>query len=333
LDYHGRYAYRMKRSTSTKLALATLFAAPLSAQDSATEPDGRPATEAETPQVVDEVIVRGRRLSEIDNDLRIYIDRFLDDVAAPTEGRGYARWHREVCLGVHNLERSAAQYLVDRISRLALDVGLEPGEPGCRPHVNIIFTLDAAGLAAQMVEREPRVFRAAGGFLDTDLGFAALDEFVKSDKAVRWWHVNLPVDARMGVPALEMPQAVGLCGGPHCPPRIAVAGPSRIHSGVVDALQYVIIVVDATKLSGTTWQQLGDYLAVVSLAQINPRTDPTSFDTILNVFSNPTAYSGLTDWDRSYVQALYAIDQERDARLQQNEIVSRIARRELGFTK
>jgi hypothetical protein len=325
LHQHMRFA--------TKLALAALLAAPLSAQDSAPESEARPATETETPQVVDEVIVRGRRLSEIDNDLRIYIDQFLDDVAAPTQGRGYARWQREVCVGVHNLERSAAQYIVDRISSLALDVGLEPGEPGCNPRVNVIFTTDAGELAAQMVEREPRVFRAGGGFLATNLGRAALDEFVKSDKAVRWWHVNLPVDARAGAPAIETPGTSGLCGAAHCPPTLSVSGPSRIHSGVVDALQYVIIVVDGTKLRGTTWQELGDYLAVVSLAQINPSTDPTPFDTILNLFSNPAAYSGLTDWDRSYVQALYAIDQERDPSLQHNQIVSRIARRELGFTE
>ena len=312
-------------------ALSALLAAPLSAQDPATESAARPATETETPQVMDEVIVRGRRLSEIDDDLRIYIDQFLEEVAAPTQGRGYARWQREVCVGVHNLERSAAQYVIDRISRLALEVGLEPGEPGCSPHVNVIFTTDAQQLAAEMVERNTRVFRPAGGELNTQLGRAALDEFIKSDKAVRWWHVNMPVDALQGTPAIETAQTAGTCGRAHCPPVINVAGPSRLHSGIVDALQYVIIVVDGAKLRGTTWQQLGDYLAVVSLAQINPSTDPAPFDTILNLFSNPAAYSGLTDWDRSYVQAIYAIDQERDAGLQHNQLVSRIARRELGF--
>ena len=69
----------------------------------------------------------------------------------------------------------------------------------------------------------------------------------------------------------------------------------------------MIIIVDATKLTGTTWQQLADYLAVVSLAQINPKTNPAAFDSILNLFSNPAAYSGLTDWDRSYFEALYDV--------------------------
>ena len=92
---------------------------------------------------------------------------------------------------------------------------------------------------------------------------------------------------------------------------------------------YVVIIVDATKLNGTTWQQLGDYLAVVSLCQIDPQTNPAEFDSILNLFTNPKAYSGLTDWDRSYVRAIYEFDQERIESMQTNSIVSLIAEQEL----
>jgi hypothetical protein len=141
----------------------------------------------------------------------------------------------------------------------------------------------------------------------------------------------MPVDARTGAPAIELPGA-RLCGAQYCPPQVNVAGPSRIHSGTRDDLQYVVIIVDATKLTGTTWQALADYLAVVSLAQIDPKTSPTTFDSILNLFSNPAAYSGLTDWDRSFVHALYAFDQERVPRAQLGDIVSGIARRERAVT-
>jgi hypothetical protein len=95
-------------------------------------------------------------------------------------------------------------------------------------------------------------------------------------------------------------------------------------------LQNVIIVVDSTKLNGTTWQQLADYLSVVSLAQVDPDASPAAYDSILNLFSNPAAYSGLTDWDRSYVRALYEFDQERRVEAQEGDLVSRMAREELG---
>ncbi|HEX6996246.1 MAG TPA: hypothetical protein VF339_19105 [Gammaproteobacteria bacterium] len=307
-------------------ALAALLTSGTLAQEPSAESDA-PAG-AQAPQAVEEVIVRGRRLDEIEFDLQAYVLEFLDVVTAPARSRGYARWDRRVCIGVHNLENTAAQYIADRVSSLALDVGLEPGEPGCRPDVNIIFAVDAREMASRLVESQPEAFRPAGGHAGMDLGLAALDDFVQSERAVRWWHVSLPVDARTGAAAIELPQTKGHCGALHCPPQIAVAGPSRIHSGIRDVLHSVIIIVDTTKLAGTTWQQLGDYLAVVSLAQIDPQTDPSAFDSILNLFSNPAAYSGLTDWDLSFIHALYAFDQEREPWAQRSEIASRIARRE-----
>ena len=175
-------------------------------------------------------------------------------------------------------------------------------------------------MPALMVDQAPRAFRPAGGNAGMDLGLEGLDEFTQSDKAVRWWHVSMPVDARTGAPAIRFPG--------HPPPVILKTGVSRLYNGIRDDLQYVIIIVDSTKLAGTTWQQLADYLGVVSLAQIDPSADPVEFDSILNLFSNPAAYSGLTDWDRSYLQALYSFDNERDARLQRSNIVSLIAKRE-----
>lgn len=313
----------------TKLYLAPAFAALLIAQALAQEssPEAPPSSETESAQVIDEVIVRGRRLGEIEDDLRIHIREFIDEVVATPPGRGFARWHRRVCVGVHNLDASAAQYIVDRVSSLALDLGLEPGEPGCRPQVNIVFATNAREAASAMVEHDRRVFMRVGGLAGMDLGRVALEEFVESEKAVRWWHVSLPVDAHTGVPAIELMKTD--CGDALCAPQVNVQGPSRVHVGTRDELQYVIILVDATKLRGTTWQQLGDYLAVVSLAQIDQKSNPAAFDSILNLFSNPAAYSGLTDWDRSYVRALYALDQERIMSIQKNEIISRIAAQEL----
>jgi hypothetical protein len=305
--------------------VAVLMAAPGLAQDSA--PQGA-ARAPDASQPVDEVVVRGRRMSEIESDLRIYIDKFLKQVAKPANGRGYARWDRRVCIGVHNLEATAAHYVVDRISRQAIDLGLEPGEPGCTPQVNIVFATNATETASFMVKSEPRMFRPMAGFAGADLGRAALDDFVKSERPVRWWHVSMPIGAHDHGLAIEVP-ADRTCAQAFCPPQVTVEGPSRIHNGTIDVLFDVIIIVDATRLTGTTWQQLADYLAVVSLAQINPKTNPAEFDSILNLFSNPTAYSGLTDWDRSYLKAIYTFDQERVTPLQHNEIVSRIADSEL----
>jgi hypothetical protein len=283
--------------------------------------------------VGDEIIVRGRRMSEIDADLRIEVDKFVQQVAAPPPERGYARWHRRVCVSVQGLQQDAAQYLVDRISRLAADVGLEPGEPGCTPAVVILFTSDGKQTARRLVTEKAGVLRpsAEGGM---QRGLEAMHEFAESDRPVRWWQVSIPVEARTGTPAMRMP-------GEELSPGLdqlhwaVVEGPSRIHSGIRDDLAYVLIVVDGPKLKGrgTTWEQLGDYLAFVSLAQVDLSARPSGFDSILNLFDNPKAYSGLTDWDRSYVHALYRFDQERDPRMQRNGLVDAMARPDIDRDK
>jgi hypothetical protein len=281
----------------------------------------------EAPEPIDEVVVRGRRMSEIEFDLRVVVQKFIGNVAAPVEGRGYARWNRRVCIGVHNLTTTdAAHYIVDRISQEAADVGLQPGEPGCRPDVVIIFATDAKQLATYLVKTRTRLFLPGMGRSGMNLSRDALDAFAKSDKPVRWWDVSMPIDPHTNGRAIRLSEDDSA-------PAIAVEGPSRIHSGTRDDLQQVIIIVDTTKLHGTTWQQLADYLAVVSLAQINPDADLTAFDSILNLFSNPNAYSGLTDWDRSYIRALYSYDPEQTPIVQRNELVTQMTSREIERTE
>lgn len=309
-------------------AAAALLATRVLAQD-APGPAVSTHSGTQTPQVEEEVIVRGRRMSELEFNLPSYIRKFIGQVAAPPVGRGYARWHRRVCVGVYDLQQSAAaHYIADHISSVAAQLGLEPGEPGCTPNDVIIFTLEGKRLATYLVKHRESMFRPGMGLAGMDRGYAALREFARSDKAVRWWDVSMPVDARTGLRAVWLPR-----DGAQNHPIINVAGPSHIHSGIVDQLDHVIIIVDATKLTGITWQQLADYLAMVSLAQIDPKADLEDFDTILNLFSNPAAFSGLTDWDQSYLRALYAFDQERMPKMQAGELASRMLRWESVSSK
>ena len=165
------------RARTTTLGLVSVVAAVLAAQVGAQEP--APPSETEPPQAIEEVVVRGRRMGEIDDELRIYIKDFIDEVVRTPPGRGYARWNRRVCIGVHNLQADAAQYIVDRISVLAVDVGLEVGEPGCNPNVIVIFATDAKFVATYMVENEPLMFRPAG------LGSGDMSSFARGSRGVR----------------------------------------------------------------------------------------------------------------------------------------------------
>jgi hypothetical protein len=243
---------------------------------------------------------------------------FVNQIAAPPQYRGLARWEMPVCPGTVNLDREAAQPILDRVALAAQDIDLEIGEPGCDPNLVFIFTTDGSGLANAMVEMDRSLFYVGVGGLNR--GPAALREFQASDAPVRWWPMSIPVNSETGERAVRIPgephsrsvpldvaRAVG-CGNPDdCAlgaPIIQTTSASRLHSMVSDALYKTIVIVDVDEIGDVNAVRLGDYLAFVSLAQIDPDAETTGFDTVLNLFDGG-GEEGMTQWDRSYLQALY----------------------------
>ena len=285
----------------TVLAAAAVLAG---AQDPIPAPQDPPAQ-------LEDVQVTARRTADM---ARTFVGR----VAAPARGRGLGRW-RKVCPGVANLDRAIAQPVVDRIAATADELGIEVEGPGCEANIIVVFTVDAAAVTRAMVENDPRVFRGQGGGIDR--GGAALRAFLASERPVRWWSLSVPIDSETGQRAVRIPgdrsgvvvdsetaRIVG-CDADDCiigaAPLIRSTSASRINSQIVDQIYKSIIVVDIDAVSGLTTTQLGDYLALVALSQVDPEADTATFDTVLNLFENPQGVPGLTAWDRSYLSALY----------------------------
>lgn len=287
---------------------------------------GSGAAMAQTPAgpetEVPEIVVEGRRIEDM-------AQRFVGEVAAPPRGRGLARWHVPLCVGVANLQGDAAQYLIDRVSTVGADLGLRIGEPGCRANVVVVFSDDGPGMARGLVERERDAFDVRGGI---DRGSAALRAFQTSDAPVRWWHLSIPVDTETGQRAVRLPgdDASDPITGEPMAIVVQVFAASRLRSQMRDDLNKVIIVVDVDGLEGTEFVQLADYVAFVALAQVNPDGVTEGFNTVLNLFDDPTI-PGLTDWDWAYLQSLYRSGQERlDVRHQADAIAAGLIRDQRG---
>ncbi|WP_439471212.1 hypothetical protein [Brevundimonas sp.] len=267
-----------------------------------------PSAQDPAPTQLEDVVVSGRELDQL-------ISRFVDQVAAPNRGRGLARWNQRICVGVANLRPEVAQYLVDRISTVAEDVGLEPGAPGCRPNILVVATADDEAAAREMVEDSTRVFRMGGTGMDR--GRLALAGFQQTNRPVRWWQVSMPVDSQTGARAVRLP---GDCEMPACAqaefnfaayaPVISISSASRLNTEIVDNLIHTIVIVDVDEVSGLSALQLADYIAMVSLAQIDPDADTGTYASILNVFEEPETVDTLTGWDRAYLQGLYQSEQD-----------------------
>lgn len=302
-------------------ALAAMLAI-TPAQDPPAPQSGLPAAAepADAPVQLEDVVVTGSSLDTL-------IRSFVNEVAAPNRRRGLARWDDRVCVGVANLRSEPAQYIVDRVSTVAEDVGLTPGEPGCTANIMIVASDDPAGLAEALVRERGQALRMGGSGMDR--GGVALRAFVASDAPVRWWQVAIPVDSDTGMRAIRIP---GECKPPcesvfDYAPVIGVFAASRLSTQIVDNLTRTIVILDIDQVDRVSIVQLADYLAMVTLAQIDPDADTSRYASILNVFDRPETASGLTAWDRAYLTGLYGAERNRaNLRANRAEIADSIHR-------
>lgn len=297
------------RAVLATLALVLAVGGPAVAQEASSPgevqaPAPEPARDHPTV-TLDEVVVVGNRLDEIAR-------QYVDSLAAPARRRGLARWEGRVCIGSVNFRTEVAHFIIDRISDVARELEVELGEPGCRPNLFIIGTTDAPQLARDLVRRHRRNFFRLG-FSSSNRGNSSLERFQVSEAPVRWWHVSLPIVTQTGQAAVRLP------GEPPAP------GVCRTRSGswaancdaVYDRLLGLITIVDVDGLGDVSLAQLADYLALVALAQVEPDSDHTGVDTVLNLFEPDAAVGGLTEWDRIYLRALYSGDIEHISRREQ----------------
>ena len=310
-------------SAVAALALA-LAAGPAQGQDApAASPAQAPRTQPSAQ--LEDVVVEGRQLEAL-------VRGFVREVSQPANNRGLARWNRPICVGVVNLRNDVGQYVIDRISDVARELEVEAGEPGCRPNILIVGADDGAALATAIVEDRPGNFDLRHN--GTDAGTRAFRNFRTGDQPVRWWQISMPIDSETGGRAVRLPGDISPSTGGPVAPTIHVFAASRLRTQIRDDMVRSIIIVDVERLGGANLVQLADYLALVALAQVDAEGETSSYPTILNLFEDPaSAPAGLTEWDRSYLTALYEHDQ---LRINRNSQVSAVAeavtrdRREAG---
>jgi hypothetical protein len=299
---------------------AALAAAPAPVAPSPHINRQEPTVASDAPVQLEDVEVTGASLDSL-------IRSFVNEVAAPNRRRGLARWDDRVCVGVANLRAEPAQYIVDRISTVAEDFGLTPGLPGCTANIMIVASDDPAGLAETLVRERHRAFRMGGTGMDH--GGSALRAFVASEAPVRWWQVAVPVDSETGNVAVRIPgECRPPCAGPlDYAPIVNVFSASRLSTQIVDNLTRTIVILDIDQIGQVSIEQLADYVAMVSLAQIDPEADTSRYASVLNVFDRPDTAPGLTDWDRAYLTGLYGVERNRaNVRANRAEVADSIHR-------
>jgi hypothetical protein len=271
-----------------------------------------PAMAQEDTGSNDDIVVVGERLQEM-------VRAFVDEVAVSPGGeRQMARWDRTICPLVAGIPARQSQYIADRIAQRAHQIGLRTEGPGCKANILIFVTPESGRLAEGIVDE----YRNLVNYYSTNgiatLGRGPLEDFVSEQRPVRWWHVNQTVsgdgqhlggDVNGGTTVLRTTQPAG-----------------RLRRETRQDFLRVLIIVDATEASGVQFQALADYLAMVSLAQLDANGEPTGIPSILNLFNDraagASAPNGMTEWDEAYLDGLYNAARTAPSELWQQRDIS-----------
>jgi hypothetical protein len=273
------------------------------------------AQQAQQSSDNDEIVVTGERMRNILHD-------FVADISAtPSDENQIARWDHRICTGVFGMtNREQAQFVADRIAQRAFSVGLDAGAPGCRANIVIFITPDANALSRTLASEYRNLLAVRHDFSSHTRGLDALGGFVNSTRPVRWWHVSETIT--------EDGHHTGtLAGNMAMGAQVHVFSPSRLHQAVRQDFSRVIIIVDARQAAGHRLDALADYLAMVSLAQLQPSIETASYPSVLNLFAAGQSDTGMTNWDIAYLDGLYHAPRNAySSREQEGRIADRMDR-------
>jgi hypothetical protein len=278
-----------------------------------------PALAADPPSTVSGVTVTAKRDAKKSAEA---VAQFVDQISTASRFKQMARWDRSICPGVLGLPANHAQYLNDRLAANAVAVGLKTGAPGCRANVLILVAPDADAFVAEIAKKHALAFGVNGnGGADTR-GKAAFADFVATSRPVRWWHIS----ETAGVDGTRLSTPTGTSGHGLGVPMLEVHGASRLRPNVQEVFANVIIIIDAKRATGVSYQALCDYVSMVALAQVDPRAETTALPSILNLFADRDAGrplpEALTEWDRNYLTSLYEVRPDTRTDKQEREEIT-----------
>jgi hypothetical protein len=224
-----------------------------------------------------------------------------------------ARWADPICVGVTGTSPAIAERLAGRINAAASQIGAERGEAGCKPNLLVIFAKDAGDYMAQMRRSSA----------------AQLQEIPKRREAftfgktapIRWWYTTdvRGADGRpFNVGTTGLVQCSGRCQIPSMGQNVksqATYSSSIVRAPTVRHIKSAVVVIDVPLAAGRSVDSLGDYAALVSLAEIWPDNSTVPTGSILGLFAARPQSAGaaplLGAMDRSFLCELYRLPLDR----------------------
>jgi hypothetical protein len=259
------------------------------------------------------------------------INSFVTKLATPTRLTGkLARWDVGVCPSVVGIRPEAARFVVQRVRDTATRVGAPVNKDAdCRANIHVVFTTAPQELVSGIRNTQPYML----GYADSE---AKKDALATVKLPIQAWYSTMTRDLR-GKTIFDSPKVTGYgdelripcipCGGymimPYAVGAMAVTG-GLLGDGTRSVFHNVIIVADPTKLDhdmGT----VGDYIAMLALAQVQVPSDCQALSSMMNLFTQGCAAPGeMTVNDEGYLRGLYSMDAQAIIQAQRDQMIHKI---------
>jgi hypothetical protein len=218
--------------------------------------------------------------------LKRQVRTFVSAIAVQRFGDSLARWEKPtvICPQVAGLPRDDGEFILARLSRIALVAGAPLGRERCKANFYVIVTEKPNEVLKGLEKKHPEMY--------TNGYYTLIRQFEAATSPIRvWYNAELYDD--------DGRRLRGSASG----------AASNIKFSSMRDLTSVIVIVDTQRVreSGVTFGQIAAYIAMVGLAEL--RSDPKigAAPTILSLFSTSGKERppGLTSWDQAYLKALY----------------------------
>jgi hypothetical protein len=252
------------------------------------------------------VVVEAERLKQLETQIR----QFTSSALVQPFADSLLRWTTPVCPLVGGLPRDRAEYILAAVSKVAREAQAPLAGEQCKANLFVIVTWQPDLLLKAWWQRDSSLFNANDGSL-------AVSGFLRSKAPIRVWY-NFGFAPSDKGPTTDLGTVLSLTGT-GIEPNILSNMPtiqsnycraSRLCRTGVQALSSVIVVVDKNQIKNLNMGQLGDYVAMVGLADVHSEADTGSTPSILGLFQKTgTAPREMSAWDHALLYALYTTDQ------------------------
>lgn len=256
-----------------------------------------------------EIVVQGVR------DREKQISDFIRQLTPAPSGGQLGRFETSVCPAVAGLPQEQAEFIAQRIRRVAAAAGMPVASGRCDPNVILIVTSNKSALVKRLARNRTDYFPSARNNYD----FKSLED---PHSPVAAWQI----EGTRGDDGKDLDQdmdgsSVGRSG---LYVRKTIEPATRLMPATRQYFAAAVVIVQADALVGLTTTQLADYAAMRAFVRTEPdKLRDLASNTILNVIEAPMGTPiplTLTPWDLSFLKAYYASQLNNYASRQRSEM-------------